>query len=141
MQEFITQRGIKKLLHFTSGKNIDSVKKYGILSREELERRGWRYSLNDNKRFDFKLDYISLSISRINDFVCQSFMDQGSLINPYVIEIDPSVLWKENLNKIYCETNAATKNARKGSSLEDLRQCLMILFLILQAQAKEMCEE
>lgn len=121
VQEFITQRGIKKLLHFTAGKNIGSIKKYGILSVAELERRGWYYSLNDSKRLDFKLDYISLSISRINSFVCKRFIENGSLINPYVIEIDPCVLWQENLDKIYCITNAATKNASKGSSLEDLK--------------------
>lgn len=53
--------------------------------------------------------------------MCKRFIENGSLINPYVIEIDPCVLWQENLDKIYCITNAATKNASKGSSLEDLK--------------------
>lgn len=72
VQEFITQRGITKLLHFTAGKNIGSIKKYGILSVAELERRGWYYSLNEIAKGLISSLIISRFLSVVSTLLCVS---------------------------------------------------------------------
>ncbi|MCW1361004.1 hypothetical protein OLQ22_08225 [Campylobacter jejuni] len=120
IKSFIESRKITKLVHFTNGKNIKSIDKYGILSVAELQKRGWFYSKNDEMRLDGLLDFISLSITDINHFVFDKFVNNGSLKDPHIVIISPRILWESNNKRLYCIANAATKSPR-GGTLKDLK--------------------
>lgn len=122
IKKFLHEHGIRYLIHFTDAKNIPSIKENGILSIEQLKINKLNYLKNDTNRLDHELDYISLSISNINKYVYRNFRyNNNSIEHGVAIVINAEILYKEiNNNRIYCETNAATANTRKGSNIEAL---------------------
>lgn len=62
----IEKRKIKKLIHFTSVSNLESILKKGLLSREMLEEKNIKFECTDMQRYDGKKDCISLSIEYPN---------------------------------------------------------------------------
>lgn len=80
----------------------------------------WTYSFNDEKRLDNRLDCISLSMSRINKELLDSFIAKGKIKECVIIAIDATMLYREDNERIYCQTNAATKRAKKGGEFKDL---------------------
>lgn len=73
-------------------------------------------------RLDGKLNHISLSISTINNFLLKRFLGNGYIENCAIVEIDARVLYEEIDNpRIYCQTNAATKYASRGSEFKHLK--------------------
>lgn len=122
IKNFLDQRGIKYLLHFTSADNVESIKKYGILSVEELNRRGISFTCNDSNRLDNELDYISLSVTTINRQLLGSYIHTGRIKNVQVVWISASILYEEIDNpRIYCDRNAAATSCEKGTSFSDLQ--------------------
>lgn len=121
LKNYIEQKDIKKLIHFTDSRNLESILKYGLLSKNELDRLNFTYKFNDDKRLDGCLDFISLSVTKPNIFLLQSFLKRRIILNPILLEIDVSMLWKENNDRIYCQTNAATKYSKKGSHFNDFK--------------------
>ena len=122
IKNFLDQRGIEYLLHFTSAENIESIEKYGILSVEELNRRGIAFLRNDTNRLDNELDYISLSVTSINRQLLGSYIHTGRIKNVRVVWISASILYEEFDNpRIYCDRNAAASSCRKGNSFSDLQ--------------------
>ena len=109
-------------MHFTSAENIESIKKHGILSVEELNRRGIAFLRNDTNRLDNELDYISLSVTSINGPLLGSYIHTGRIKNVRVVWISASILYEELDNlRIYCDRNAAASSCRKGNSFSDLQ--------------------
>lgn len=120
IKEFLESRGIKYLLHFTSAENLDSIKEHGILSVQELKKRGIPYLHNDSNRLDNELDYISLSVTTINRPLLSSYFHTGRIQDVRVIYISASILYEElETARIYCDRNAAASSCRKGSELSD----------------------
>jgi hypothetical protein len=120
IKAFLEKRNIKKLVHFTNTKNVESIKKHGILSVQELNSRGIHYDYNDFHRYDRMLDYISLSVTQPNKYVLKSFKENGTLSEVSLIEIDASILYEEiSTPRFYCDRNAASNLCKKGSSLRD----------------------
>lgn len=120
IKNIIERHEITELVHFTDVANVDSIKKYGILPKAELEQRGLKYMQNDPYRFDKHCDAISISITHINKFLLRSFFYKQILLNPVAFHIDPAILYKEiKTERIYCITNAATHDAPKGPNLSD----------------------
>lgn len=120
IKDFLDSRDIKYLVHFTSGDNINSIKKYGLLSVEELRKRGINYSSNDENRLDGKLDYISLSVSTFNKRLLRSYISTGRIHDVKAIYISASLLYEEiDTDRIYCDRNAAASSCKKGSTLRD----------------------
>ena len=109
----LKRRGITKLIHFSPVWNTRSILEHGLLSRKELENRNIKYCYTDNNRMDNLLDFISLSISKenasfkynkmINNHICSSGVE--------IFEIDPSILYENIEDVIYCSTNAARKDS------------------------------
>ncbi len=62
----IEKRKIKKLIHFTSVSNLESILKKGLLSREMLEEKNIKFECTDMQRYDGRKDCISLSIEYPN---------------------------------------------------------------------------
>ncbi len=116
---FLEKRNITTLIHFTDKKNLNNILINGLLSVEALNNSGFNYCYNDNKRLDGQLNYISLSVTKPNIFLLKSFIKQQKIKNPFLIEIDASMLWKENNKRVYCQTNAATSGCKKRSSIQD----------------------
>lgn len=109
------ERGVEELLHFTSIDNLGTIVKYGLLSRDDLERMKIKYEYNDKKRLEGMRNAISLSVSFPNYkmfFKCRNYDEDG---NPkertfVVISISKSILWE--LSCIFCPTNAAQRDIR-----------------------------
>lgn len=120
---FLERRNIKYLIHFTDSRNVESINKNGILSVHEMELRGIKYYSNDPNRFDKQPDYISLSISKHNNYLLDKYKENGSMNKTSFIIIDSAILYKEiNTHRIYCQTNAATKTGKKGDTFDDLKK-------------------
>ena len=120
IKSFLEKRKIKYLVHFTNSKNIDSIKQHGILSVQELTRRGIRFNNNDENRYDRMLDYISLSVTQPNKYVLKKFKENGTLNEVSLIYIDAAILYEEiSTPRVYCDRNAAKGSCQKGSSLSD----------------------
>lgn len=62
-KEFLIERKIKRLVHFTSINNLDSILEHGLLSVNLLKSNNMNYICSDEYRMDCKLDYICNSIS------------------------------------------------------------------------------
>ena len=119
IQEIVEQRNIISLFHFTHIKNLESILKYGLLSRIKVEGLPERPDLivNDNLRLDGHPETISLSIGFPNYKMFSVYSK-----NPeewVVIELKREVLWELDC-KFFVE-NAAKKDAR-NVSLEKLFQ-------------------
>ena len=120
IKNFLDERRIHYLVHFTDKKNIENIKSKGILSVEQLKSEKTVYVSNDENRKDNEPDYISLSISGINQYVYKMFRYSNQTIEHGVaVVIDAKMLYKEiDTPRIYCNTNAATAEANKGDSLD-----------------------
>ena len=73
LKALLDNRRIRYLIHFTDAKNIPSIRENGILSVEQLEKRRITYKQNDEYRKDNEPDYISLSVSGMNQYVYRTF--------------------------------------------------------------------
>lgn len=121
IKEFLESKNIKYLIHFTDFKNAESIQQNGVLSVQELTSQDKTFYRNDCNRFDNYLNYISLSISKPNMLLLNRFEKNESIKKPVYFFIDSSILYKEiNTHRIYCQTNAATKNGKKGDTFADL---------------------
>lgn len=59
-------------------------------------------------------------MSRINKELLDSFIEKKKIDKCVIITIDASMLYREDNERIYCQTNAATKRAKKGREFKDL---------------------
>ena len=120
-KDFLDERRIHYLIHFTDAKNIPSIKENGILSVEELSLRNVNYKYNDAYRQDKELDYISLSVSGMNRYLYRTFKNIAQTIDHGVaVIINAEMLYKDlGTHRFYCNTNAATAEVSKGETLND----------------------
>ena len=108
IQEIIQRRGIIKLIHVTRKKNLKSIYEHGILPRKKLDEKKIEYVFNDNKRLDGWVNASSISVTKLNPFLIQSFNERHNLkdIDWFEIHIKPSILTEKEC--IFCDTNAAS---------------------------------
>lgn len=107
----VSRRNIKEILHFTPRENLRSIATHGLLSRDEMKRRGVPFHCTDNRRMDQRLDYISLSIGMLNRrmLVAKGMHERA---RSYVVcVIDPTVLW--GLDCLFFPENAAHHRNRE----------------------------
>ena len=133
IKNFLEKRDIKYLVHFTKLKNLNSIKKYGIVSPSEAKRIGIKIETNNDEeknahkpdrlmRSDSH-DYISLTITRMNESVFWAFYNREENKGEKwaIIYLDASLLWREvNKDRIYCSTNATSTVVKCGKQLKDL---------------------
>ncbi len=130
IKDFLENRGIKYLVHFTESKNYESILKYGICSQKEGKKLGIQMPINDNDISAHKADkymkstnddYISLSITEMNEKVLSAFKARHGIKQVKRILIDASILWKEIDNdRIYCNMNASSGSLSCGNSFKNL---------------------
>jgi hypothetical protein len=125
-QDEIAERGITRLVHFTSTENLLSIfHEKKILSRSRLESENVSYQdtldlmdFNDGLRYDDK-SYINLSIEHPNVKLFNAFK-RNAKENIYiywcVITLDTSLIYQENtLFSVTNAANGANKSYINGS--------------------------
>ena len=130
IKQFLENRGIKYLIHFTDESSIASIRENGICSRKEGKRRGIKIRVNDNDVSAHKADkymkstsddYISLTITTINEKVLSAYKARKGIRNAKCILIDASILWKEiDRDRIYCNMNASSSSLSCGNDIKAL---------------------
>lgn len=106
----VTERRIKRLVHFTSVDNLESIFKHGLLSVKSLDERKEVYYYNDEERIDNCLDAICLSIQRPNYSTFWRYRLNYPSADWVVLGIKKRVLWKKDC--AFCVENAAHNNVR-----------------------------
>jgi hypothetical protein len=71
---------------------LDSILEYGIIPRSELSRKIVYAYINDEDRYDGKLDYSSFSVSFPNEKVFWAFRDRYPEDKWVILSIVPAVL-------------------------------------------------
>lgn len=72
----VDKRGITSFYHFTRLENLESILKYGVLSRSYLDYYSLPYVFNDKERYDHYLHGVSLSVSSPNKKLLYKFKQQ-----------------------------------------------------------------
>lgn len=104
-------RSIKEIVHFTRRENLRSIATHGLLSREQLKRRGLPFQPTDYQRMDQRLDHISLSIAMLNRRILKAKGMDKRARSYAVCVVDPSVLWE--LDCLFFPENAAHHRNRE----------------------------
>lgn len=104
IQEFVAERDIKFLLHFTRARNLDSILARGLLPRNTLILEGFD-GINDQYRFD-GTDAVCLSIGFPNYKMFYGIQKDYPGETWVILVIHPNVLW--DLDCAFCSTNAAS---------------------------------
>lgn len=104
IQEYVAERGIKYLVHFTREANLASILEDGLLCRDRLIP-GPGVVFNDDLRLD-GTSAICLSISFPNYKLFCKLRNSNPDEKWVVIGIHPSVLWV--LRCAFCTSNAAS---------------------------------
>ena len=122
---FLTERDIKTLYHFTPVNNLYSIFINGICPVSELKRRNIDFIQPDNKRLDGRYNAVSLSISKPNQKLLKAKAEYEFDIPFCIIELDSSLLFEFDNVKEFFPTNAAhyKKELREHpfTSLSDLQ--------------------
>lgn len=106
-----SDRNIKEILHFTRRENLHSIATHGLLSREQLKRRGLPFQATDYQRMDQRLDHISLSIGTLNRRMLKAKGMDKRARSYAVCVVDPCVLWE--LDCLFFPENAAHHRNRQ----------------------------
>ncbi|OAG66643.1 DUF4433 domain-containing protein [Xanthomonas dyei] len=112
IQQFVTERGIKALFHFTREENLASILSRGLLRRDQLSSSEGAV-FNDDFRLD-RTSAICLSVGFPNYKMFYPLRIKNPDTKWVVIAVMPSVLWM--LPCAFCTTNAAS-NAVTASTL------------------------
>lgn len=108
------------LYHITSTSNLDSIKKHGLLSLKELEKKGLKYSSSSNnlsKNLDKgknTQDYIKLTSNLDSNQIYilkKRIKDRGEDV--FIIKIDDKVLEKKGT--LYSDMNSTANKAKINS--------------------------
>ena len=104
IQEFVAERGIKLLMHFTRAKNLDSILARGLVPRNTLALEGFE-GFNDQYRID-GTDAVCLSIDFPNYKMFYGIQRDHPGETWVILCIHPQVLW--DLDCAFCTANAAS---------------------------------
>ena len=109
--EIVHKRKIKKLIHFTNIKNLESILHMGICSRRYLWEYEIKFESNDPYRKDKKRDCSSFSIEYPNSSYLNSLKKKNPEKIFCMIILDAERLLPNILDKYYVYCNAATTEA------------------------------
>lgn len=128
IHDFIAQRGITRLVHFTPFINVLGIyeEKY-VFPVEMIKERAKGFLLdyiqfNDENRHDGRRNCINLSIQRINYFLFKRFLEKFSCDLWCILEINPYIMEQQGVE--FTIANAASSYVKQygvKSGLEGLR--------------------
>ena len=106
--EYLKNRGVETLIHFTAASNLESIVEHGLVSPQEVARLSLDAAINDQYRYD-GTDHANLSITNPNINLLFSFRKNHPDRTYAVIKIDPNVL--NATEHRFCSTNAASSKS------------------------------
>lgn len=104
IQDFVNERGIKYLLHFTQIGNLPSIMANGLLTRNQCLARRIVPLTNDVYRLDHE-DALSLSVSFPNYKMFYQVRQSHPDLQWAILALRASVLWEKRV--AFCRQNAA----------------------------------
>ena len=116
LMKFRLRDSIRRLVHFTSQTNMESIIKYGLLPVNDLIEKGIVFEINDELRLDKRKNGICLSVEEANYDVLNAFQNRTGK-DYEILFIKPDILYEfyqgELANRIYYSHNAAATNSEK----------------------------
>lgn len=106
VQNFVAERGIKYLVHFTRIENLISVLSNGLIPVASLFERGIDCVTNDLFRYDGCEDATCLSIQFPNYKMFYKYRVEFPESEWVVLGINKQVLWEKDC--VFCSENAAS---------------------------------
>lgn len=123
---FIAQRGITKIIHFTTSTGFLGMiagREKNVLPRKRLDQaQHLEYIATPNtaERADIEwLDYVNLSITKINPYFFRYSLERHPLKTWAVLEFSPEIL--SHAGVIFATTNNIYSAVSRGSGLEGLK--------------------
>lgn len=113
IQDFVKQREISHLVHFTRIENLENILNNGLIGREDLREKRMPYLSNDMHRLDFVPNSVCLSISFPNYKMFYSYRCQDPSVDWVVLRLKPEILWTHSA--LFCIRNAAEKEVAQQS--------------------------
>ncbi len=107
IEEFVAERGIKSLCHFTQLSNLPSILMHGLLPREACGRAGIEPAINDPYRYD-GTGAISATISYPNYKMFYRIRCGSSNAEWVLLELKASLLWRTRC--AFSNTNAGDRS-------------------------------
>lgn len=120
----LDQEGVGKLYHFTDVSNIESIKRYGLISNRILKESNHhvKYSSTASSRnADAQMgldDFVRLSFVKTHPMLYTAMTSQG--IHPIIIEINPLIALMPEV--YFSDKNALRTGANIGDSYSDLNK-------------------
>lgn len=103
IEEFVKERRIKSLFHFTRLDNLRSIIEHGFLTREQCAEKGIKAAVNDHQRYD-GTGAICSTISFPNYRLFYRLRCDHPNVEWVVLELDASLLWRTRC--AFSNTNA-----------------------------------
>lgn len=122
--EILKRHKVSKLYHFTDKKNLDSIKKYGLLSADEVNRQGLhpRYASSEGSRdTDSRMgisDYVRLSFVKSHPMMFTAMTAYS--IEPVILEINPLIALMPDV--FFSNKNTLRAGAQIGPDASDLEK-------------------
>lgn len=107
MKDFVNNRQIYFLYHFTKLSNLESILKNGILSRRTMIDANMDFDFNDSQRLDGRLDAISCSIMWPNYKMFYKIRNENNTDKYIIISIGARLLYEKDC--LFFPTNAARR--------------------------------
>jgi len=111
IEDYVKERRIKYLVHFTKEENFSSIFQRGLVARDTLEKEGF-VNFNDRYRYD-GTNAVCLSIGFPNYRMFYRLRQETPDTSWVVIGIRPSVLWERKV--VFCSSNAASSRINDTS--------------------------
>jgi hypothetical protein len=120
IKQFVSERGIKRLVHLTTFENLKGITTTGaILSRRILDANGLAYAPFDSNRIDRRCDCVNLSITYYNFYMFYGLVCHSDTPCA-LLHIKPDGLWK--MGTLFSPVNAArNRGAYLTSGMEGLK--------------------
>ena len=111
IREQVEKRGIRRLCHFTSSRNLFGIlsSERGLRSPADLHRNGMEVS-GDRFRLDGYPDHVCCSVEFPNAWCFSSIREGRGYAHGVVLFIEPVYLWQPGTK--FCPVNAATASGR-----------------------------
>ena len=106
IQDFVQERGIKCLFHFTRSENLESIHQRGLITRDALIGEGNVSACNDEYRID-NTNAVCLSIGFPNYKMFWTLRERtkDKEVDWVILAVRPAALWE--LPHAFCRENAA----------------------------------
>lgn len=116
-KSYFNSINLNEVFHFTDRKNLDSIKKLGLISKKKLDEGGIKYK-STHEGYRKILNYVSLSLTDNNPMI-YSALKENRITNPIIIRIDSEVLYLKYT--IFYTSYSNALNSEKGSSFNFFR--------------------